>query len=116
MIYSLGVRMLQLILAFVTVVAVAPKAAAQVDASPHAWIVIDDPVEFTPRGQGGDGMDPDGGPSSETDASDAEPSQPASVLLHVPPRIPLAGASPAPDLRVARVARLAIAPQWLVPV
>ncbi len=40
----------------------------------------------------------------------------ASVLLHVPPRVPVDGASPAPDLRIARIARLTQAPEWLVSV
>ncbi len=79
--------------------------------SPHAWVVIDDPVEFAPRG--GRGAEADG---AEEPESEAAPASPASVLLHLPPRVPVAGASPAPDLRVARVARLAVAPQWLVPV
>lgn len=101
------------------------SVVGQADPSPHAWVVIDDPVQFAPRDRLNDSLDGEAEPDEARDAnaeSEQEPgpgigpTAPASVLLHIPPRVPIAGASPAPDLRVARVARLAAAPEWLIPV
>lgn len=87
-----------------------------VQRSPHAWVVIEDSIEL-PTGAAppaGVGENTDRG---ETSGNSATPERRAlHVLLHIPPRIPVAGATPAPDLRVARVARLAKAPAHLVSV
>jgi uncharacterized RDD family membrane protein YckC len=108
------------VLALLAALSVAP-AEGQADPSPHGWVVIDDPVEFGPAGLRGDQGEPidlsEATPESESEAhSPSEGNNESSVLLHIPPRIPVAGASPAPDLRVARVARLAVGPEWLIPI
>lgn len=112
--------MLRLTVMLVALVAAA-AVGAQGDPTPHGWVVIDDPVEFTPRGRRADQgepidlseTDPDGQGAADTPEAARDP---ASVLLHIPPRVPVAGASPAPDLRVARIARLAVEPEWIIPV
>ncbi|MEL6796825.1 MAG: hypothetical protein AAFO89_08375, partial [Planctomycetota bacterium] len=88
--------------------------------SRHGWVIIEDVVELPLRAALRGDIDLDDEPSDDNGSGPAELEPPAdatsSVLLHLPPRVPVAGASPAPDLRVARIARLSQSPEFLVPV
>lgn len=116
--------MLRLITVFLVAACLCTIAVAQGDddrePSPHGWVTIEDVVELPQRGARRGEVDLDDEPAGDVGDGSAESNAPSdgtsSVLLHLPPRVPVAGASPAPDLRVARIARLSQAPEFLVPV
>ncbi|MGP1271928.1 MAG: hypothetical protein ACTS22_01200 [Phycisphaerales bacterium] len=64
------------------------QAAGASDGPGHAWVVFPS----------------DGGEADEADSV---------VIVHAPPRSPTGGAAPAPTGRLARVQRLAEAPEWI---